>query len=134
MPDYPKEENMKKLTAFLLCLCMVFCLVSCGGEKTPYEIAKEELEKSNMSKSELSSSELAEFETRFSKLGLEKGISRACHFKSQTQYAYLVEFESAADAEIVYTKFSASQYDMAQSGNTVVYGKSAWIADIPFNR
>lgn len=125
---------MKKFVACLLCVCFALLFVSCGKEegKPPFDVAESTLEQSNMSKSEYSAAEIETFAKRFTKIGLEKGFSRVHHFRSQTQYAYLIEFESESDAEKFYTTVGKSKYDIARSKNVVVYGDSAWIADIPF--
>lgn len=125
---------MKKFLACFLCLALACLLVSCGKEKTPFDIAANTLAEANMSKTEYSDAEIRNFEERFAKMGLEKGFSKVCRFALQTQYAYLIEFESADDAAIFYSSIVSSDYDLAQSENVVVYGHSTMIGKIPFDR
>lgn len=132
--DY-RRITMRK-SAFLLsliCLFATFLLVSCGGNSESedgYVTACEALSKTSMGSTEYSAAEIDELEARFVKMALSGGFSRVNHFRSTSEYAYVIEFENPDDASVFFGKITGSNYDAKQLGDVVVYGKSDSIATI----
>ena len=123
--------SMKKMFALLLCVCVVFVMVSC--EKDPFDAAIDTLAESGMTGEEYSQEQIDEFEGRFTKMALENGFARVTHYRSQNQYAYIIEFESETDAQKFYDTVGTSNYDIVKSENVVVWGDSYWIGKIEFD-
>ena len=123
--------KMKKIIFLAMCFCIVIGLVSCKSD-SPFDTAINKLSESNMSKEEYTSQKIDDFENRFSKMELEGGFLKVTHFKSKTQYAYVIEFENESDAQKFYDTVGTSKYDVVKSGNVVVYGESNWIENIKF--
>ena len=122
---------MKKIFSFILLLLLVLEMVACGN-KTPFEIAESKLDESEMSKDEYSISEIANFESRFAKMELSGGFSKVYHYRSKTDYAYLIVFENEGDAKTFYEKIGTAKYNVVMSKDVVVYGESDWIDKIKF--
>ena len=91
----------------LICLFATFLLVSCGGNSESedgYVTACEALSKTSMGSTEYSAAEIDELEARFVKMALSGGFSRVNHFRSTSEYAYVIEFENPDDASVFFGK------------------------------
>lgn len=122
-----------KRSLCLLCLVfsVIFALCACGNA-SPFDVAKKALDSSEMSLSVYSESEIKAFEARFTKMSLDGGFNKVYHYKSKTEYAYLIEFENENDAIKFYDIVKSSRYDSAMLGAVVVYGKADCIEKINF--
>ncbi len=118
---------MKKLVAFVLLLVIGITCVSCGGSGDPYQSACDQLAKTSMGGTEYTQTQIDELEARFTKMNLSAGFSRVNHFRSTTEYAYVIEFENVDDAQIFFDRIGTGSYNVKKLGGVVVYGKSASI-------
>ena len=125
--DY-RRIKMRK-SAFLLsliCLFATFLLVSCGGNSESedgYVTACEALSKTSMGSTEYSAAEIDELEARFVKMALSGGFSRVNHFRSTSEYAYVIEFENPDDAIKAYTDLVCSR-NVVEADSTEVRNES----------
>ena len=127
---------MKKLIAILMLVACIVSVCACGGNENPSENKNPEgeknvyasvcsqLEKTSMGGTEYSQTQIYEFEARFTKMNLTSGFTKVNHFRSISEYAYVIEFENAADAQIFFDKIGAANYNVKKFDSVVVYGKS----------
>ena len=117
---------------FTIVLC-VTCLFSCGDRTSEgdapetvdyYESACEQLDKSSMGGTEYSDAQIDEFEQRFTKMNLEGGFTRVTHYRSTSEYAYVIEFENSADAKTFAERVASPKYKVKAYETVVVYGES----------
>ena len=121
---------MKRICAFVLFITVLFTLCACGGNDTYSSVCKQ-LEKTSMSGTEYSQTQIQQFESRFSKMNLEEGFSRVNHFRSKSQYAYVIEFENTNDAQVFFeTVGKTPTYNVKKLGSVVVYGESKSIDNL----
>ncbi len=122
---------MKKCLILLICISLILLSVSCGA-RTAFDIAEAKLDESVMSKEKCTQEEIDELESRFEKMDLEGGFKRVLLYRSETSFAYIIEFENASDAKLFGDTLSTSLYDISYSENVAVYGDSGWIKEIEF--
>ena len=141
---------MKKLFIFLSISLTLLLLTSCGynnptNDERPnnstseenathendqahnsvtYEEICSQLRKTSMGSTEYAQIKIDEFEQRFVKMNLSEGFKRVNHFRSQEEYAYVIEFENEEDAQIFYDTIGTSNYNIKKFDSVVVYGKS----------
>lgn len=118
---------MKKIISLFLLLLLAVSCISCGDsdvEKDDYTSVCSQLEKTSMSGTVYSQNQTEEFENRFEKMNLAAGFKKVNHFKSQTEYAYVIEFESVFDAQAFFENVSAAGYNVKRFNYVVVYGES----------
>ena len=124
---------MKKLILILTLVLSIFCLFSCGGDENEgdvnetvdhYKSACEQLDKSSMGGTEYTESQIDEFEKRFTKMNLSGGFTKVKHYRSMTEYAYVIEFENAEDAKIFAERVASPKYNVKAYDSVVVYGES----------
>ena len=118
---------MKKITSILLIALLLFSAVSCTGTdstKNDFTEVCNQLDKSSMGATEYSESQIDEFEKRFTKMGLEGGFTKVTHYRSTTEYAYVIEFENTADASIFAERVASPKYNVKKYESVVVYGES----------
>ena len=89
---------MKRIFAFALFIAVLLSLFACGNNEDIYASLCSQLDETSMSGTEYSQSEIDQLESRFAKMNLEGGFKRVNHFRSKTEYAYVIEFENSADA------------------------------------
>jgi len=121
---------MKKFIALVLLLVVGVMCVSCGGTDDPYQSACDQLSKTSMGGTEYTRSQIDELEARFTKMNLSEGFHRVNHFRSTTEYAYVIEFDNADDAQIFFDRIGTGNYNVKKLGGVVVYGKSASIDEL----
>lgn len=114
---------MRKLAVFLLLVMVVVACASCGGGDS-YASACAQLENTDMGGTEYTQAQIDELEARFVKMNLSAGFSRVNHFRSKTEYAYVIEFENADDAQVFFDRIGTGSYDVKKLDGVVVYGKS----------
>ena len=131
-----KENEMKKVISLVMVLLLVFTCVSCGNNndngdnngngdnKDTYASVCSQLEKTSMGGTEYSASQIDELEARFTKMNLTAGFSKVNHFRSTSEYAYVIEFENADDAQTFFDKIGTANYNAKKFDSVVVYGKS----------
>ena len=121
---------MKKTISLLLLVLIIVFVASCKKDDTPpeavdyYASACEQLNKSSMGATEYSESQIDEFENRFTKMNLEGGFTRVMHYRSTSEYAYVIEFELPADAKVFAERVSSPKYNVKSYERVVVYGES----------
>ena len=118
---------MKKIISlFLLIFLLAFC-ISCGDsdvEADDYTSVCSQLEKTSMSGTVYSQNQIEEFENRFEKMNLAAGFKKVNHFKTKTEYAYVIEFDSVFDAQTFFENISEAGYNDKRFNYVVVYGES----------
>ena len=127
-----KEDKMKKVFLCIIVLATLTFCVACGGNdsENAYSSICQQLEKTSMVGTEYSQSKIAEFETRFTSMNLTGGFSKVNHFRSTTEYVYVIEFENADDVSIFFDKISAANFAAKKFDSIVVYGESGSIDDL----
>lgn len=128
---------MKKIISLLMVLLLMFTCVSCGdnnengnnnsngdNSKDAYASVCSQLEKTSMGGTEYSASQIDELEARFTKMNLTAGFAKVNHFRSTSEYAYVIEFENADDAQTFFDKIGTANYNVKKFDSVVVYGKS----------
>ena len=127
---------MKKIFSLVMMLLLVFACVSCGdnnngdnngngdNSKEAYASVCSQLEKTSMGGTEYSASQIDELEARFTKMNLTAGFAKVNHFRSTSEYAYVIEFENAKDAQTFFNKIGTANYNVRKFDSVVVYGKS----------
>ena len=127
---------MKKIFSLVMMLLLVFACVSCGdnnngdnngngdNSKDAYASVCSQLEKTSMGGTEYSASQIDELEARFTKMNLTAGFAKVNHFRSTSEYAYVIEFENADDAQTFFDKIGTANYNVKKFDSVVVYGKS----------
>ena len=127
---------MKKIFSLVMMLLLVFACVSCGdnnngdnngngdNSKEAYASVCSQLEKTSMAGTEYSASQIDELEARFTKMNLTAGFAKVNHFRSTSEYAYVIEFENADDAQTFFDKIGTANYNVKKFDSVVVYGKS----------
>lgn len=122
---------MKKIFSLVMMLLLVFACVSCGdnnnnsdNSKDAYASVCSQLEKTSMGGTEYSASQIDELEARFAKMNLSAGFAKVNHFRSTSEYAYVIEFENADDAQTFFDKIGTANYNVKKFDSVVVYGKS----------
>ena len=108
----------------------IFSICACGGndnpgeEKDVYTSVCSQLEKTSMGGTEYSQTQIDELEARFTKMNLTAGFAKVNHFRSTSEYAYVIEFENAEDAQTFFNKIGTANYNVRKFDSVVVYGKS----------
>ena len=135
---------MKKLIAVLMLFAIILSCSSCNDnenrddstspnegqndiqeeEKDIYNSLCTQLKRTSMSGTEYSQEQIDEFEARFTKMNLTAGFAKVNHFRSTSEYAYVIEFENAADSQTFFDKIGTSNYNVKKFDSVVVYGKS----------
>ena len=121
---------MKKLIAIFMLVACIFSVCACGGndnpgeEKDVYTSVCSQLEKTSMGGTEYSQTQIDELEARFTKMNLTAGFAKVNHFRSTSEYAYVIEFENAEDAQTFFNKIGNANYNVRKFDSVVVYGKS----------
>lgn len=121
---------MKKLIAIFVFVACIFSICACGGndnpgeEKDAYASVCAQLEKTSLGGTEYSQTQIDELEARFTKMNLTAGFAKVNHFRSTSEYAYVIEFENAEDAQIFFDKIGTANYNVKKFDSVVVYGKS----------
>ena len=121
---------MKKLIAIFMLVACIFSVCACGGndnpgeEKDVYTSVCSQLEKTSMGGTEYSQTQIDELEARFTKMNLTSGFAKVNHFRSTSEYAYVIEFENAEDAQTFFNKIGTANYNVRKFDSVVVYGKS----------
>ena len=121
---------MKKLIAIFVFAACIFSICACGGndnpgeEKDVYTSVCSQLEKTSMGGTEYSQTQIDELEARFTKMNLTAGFAKVNHFRSTSEYAYVIEFENAEDAQTFFNKIGTANYNVRKFDSVVVYGKS----------
>ena len=121
---------MKKLIAIFVFVACIFSICACGGngnpgkEKDAYASVCAQLEKTSMGGTEYSQTQIDELEARFTKMNLTAGFAKVNHFRSTSEYAYVIEFENAEDAQIFFDKIGTANYNVKKFDSVVVYGKT----------
>ena len=121
---------MKKLIAIFVFVACIFSICSCGGngnpgkEKDAYASVCAQLKKTSMGGTEYSQTQIDELEARFTKMNLTAGFAKVNHFRSTSEYAYVIEFENAEDAQTFFNKIGTANYNVRKFDSVVVYGKS----------
>ena len=127
---------MKKLIAIFMLVACIFSVCACGDNEAPgennnpgeekdvYASVCSQLKKTSMGNTEYSQTQIDELEARFTKMNLTAGFTRVNHFRSTSEYAYVIEFENAEDAETFYSKIGTANYNAKKYDSVVVYGKS----------
>ena len=126
-------QSKKLITVFMLVAC-IFSVCACdrnnsSGQSTPeekdtYASVCAQLEKTSMGNTEYSQTQIDELEARFTKMNLTAGFAKVNHFRSTSEYAYVIEFENATDAQIFFEKIGTANYDVKIFDSVIVYGKS----------
>ena len=132
---------MKNFLLLTMLISVLFCFCACGSgmtntpnedptEKNPseqtatYASLCTQLEKTSMGSTVYSQTQIDEFEGRFTKMKLTAGFAKVNHFRSTTEYAYVIEFENVEDAQIFFDRISTANYNVKKFNSVVVYGKS----------
>lgn len=118
---------MKKILASILTILLLFACVSCGDNgntEDAYTSICSQLEKTSMRGTEYSQTQIDEFEARFKKMNLIGGFAKVNHFRSTSEYAYVIEFENSEDAQTFFDKIGTANYHAKKLDSVVVYGKS----------
>ena len=127
---------MKKLLAILMLVSCIFSICACGSnensgennnpgeEKDVYASVCSQLNKTSMGATEYSQTQIDELESRFTKMNLTAGFAKVNHFRSTSEYAYVIEFENAEDAQTFFDKIGTANYSVKKFDSVVVYGKS----------
>ena len=127
---------MKKLIAILMLVACIVSICACGGNENPgenknpeeekniYASVCSQLEKTSMGGTEYSQAQIDELEARFTKMNLTAGFAKVNHFRSTSEYAYVIEFENVEDAQIFFDKIGTANYNVKKIDSVVVYGKS----------
>ena len=124
---------MKKIVLILTSVLLILCIFSCGDRTSEgdasetvdyYESACEQLDKSSMGGTEYSDAQIDEFEKRFTKMNLEGGFTKVTHYRSTSEYAYVIEFENSADAKAFAERVASPKYNVKAYETVVVYGES----------
>ena len=128
---------MKKIFSLVMMLLLVFACVSCGdnnnngdnngngdNNEDAYASVCSQLEKTSMGGTEYSAAQIDELEARFTKMNLTAGFAKVNHFRSTSEYAYVIEFENADDAQTFFDKIGTANYNVKKFDSVVVYGKS----------
>ena len=126
---------MKKIIPVLLVTLLIFVTVSCGNSKNnnqnegrnDFAEACAQLDKSSMGATEYSETQIDEFEKRFTKMALEGGFTKVTHYRSTTDYAYVIEFENTSDAATFAERVASPKYNVKAYEKVVVYGESELI-------
>ena len=95
-----------------------------GEEKDIYSSVCSQLKKTSMGNTEYSQTQIDELEARFTKMNLTAGFAKVNHFRSTSEYAYVIEFENAEDAQTFFNKIGTSNYNVKKIDSVVIYGKS----------
>lgn len=121
---------MKSLITSFLVVLLLFTCVSCGNNAgsdnttDTYSSLCSQLTKTSMSGTEYSWSQIDGLEARFTKMNLTAGFTRVNHFRSTSEYAYVIEFENATDAQTFFDKIGTAKYNVKKFDSVVVYGVS----------
>ena len=121
---------MKKLRAIFMLVACIFSIYACGDKEKPaeekdvYALVCSQLEKTSMGSTEYSQTQIDDLEARFTKMNLTAGFAKVNHFKSTSEYAYVIEFENAEDAQTFFDKIGTANYNVKKFDSVVVYGKS----------
>lgn len=121
---------MKKLLAIFMLVACIFSIYACGDKEKPaeekdvYAWVCSQLEKTSMGSTEYSQTQIDDLEARFTKMNLTAGFAKVNHFKSTSEYAYVIEFENAEDAQTFFDKIGTANYNVKKFDSVVVYGKS----------
>ena len=121
---------MKKIFTSLLEFLLLFTFVSCGSNSEnvntvdAYDSLCSQLSKTSMGGTEYSSAQIDELEARFTKMNLTAGFAKVNHFRSTSEYAYVIKFENAEDAQSFFEKISTANYNVKKFDSIVVYGMS----------
>ena len=121
---------MKKILASILTVLLLFACVSCGDNgdngntEDAYTSVCSQLEKTSMGGTEYSQTQIDELEARFTKMNLTGGFAKVNHFRSTSEYAYVIEFENSEDAQTFFEKIGTANYNVKKFDSVVVYGKS----------
>ena len=127
---------MKKLIAIFMLVACIFFVCACGDNETPgennnpgeekdvYALVCSQLEKTSMGGTEYSQTQIDELEARFTKMNLTAGFAKVNHFRSTSEYAYVIKFENAEDAQTFFDKIGTANYNVKKFDSIVVYGKS----------
>ena len=127
---------MKKLLAIFMLVACIFSICACGSnensgennnpreEKDVYASVCSQLKKTSMGGTEYSQTQIDELEARFTKMNLTAGFAKVNHFRSTSEYAYVIKFENAEDAQTFFDKIGTANYNVKKFDSIVVYGKS----------
>ena len=127
---------MKKLLAFFMLVACIFSICACGSnensgennnpgeEKDVYASVCSQLKKTSMGGTEYSQTQIDELEARFTKMNLTAGFAKVSHFRSTSEYAYIIEFENEEDVQTFFDKIGTANYNVKKFDSVVVYGKS----------
>ena len=58
------------------------------------------------------------------KMNLIGGFAKVNHFRSTSEYAYVIEFENSEDGQTFFDKIGTANYHVKKLDSVVVYGKS----------
>ena len=123
---------MKKLFLCMLTLAILMSCVACGKGSTENTYASlcRQLEKTSMGGAEYTQTQIDEFENRFTNMNMAGGFTKVNHFRSTTEYVYVIEFENVDDASIFFNKITAANFDAKQFDSVVAYGDSGSIDEL----
>lgn len=152
------EIFMKKIITLILISLILSTLVSCSGNngtdnnadngsnandngtdnqdnseseiKDYYAHVCAQLNETSMGGTEYPQSQVDEFEKRFTKMNLTAGFKKVNHFRSKTEYAYVILFENADDAQIFFENITTGDYNVKKFDSVVIYGKSDSIENL----
>ena len=138
---------MKKLIATLMLFVIIFSCSACNygsshddsapsdesqndiqeEEKDIYDSICTQLKRTSMGATVYSQAQIDEFEVRFTKMNLTAGFAKVNHFRSTSEYAYVIVFENPEDAQTFFDKIGTANYNVKKFDSVVVYGKSSSI-------
>lgn len=123
---------MKKLVLCIITLVILVSCVGCGenGNENAYASVCRQLEKTSMGGTEYTQSQIDEFENRFTNMNMTGGFTKVHHFRSTTEYVYVIEFENADDVSIFFDKITAANFAAKKFDSVVAYGESNSIDDL----
>ena len=127
---------MQKLLSIFMLVACIFSICACGSnensgennnpgeEKDVYTSVCSQLKKTSMGGTEYSQTQIDELEARFTKMNLIAGFAKVNHFRSTSEYAYVIKFENEEDAQTFFDKIGTANYNVKKFDSIVVYGKS----------
>lgn len=127
---------MKKIFTSFLAFLLLFICVSCGNNSENvntvdvYDSLCSQLSQTSMSGTEYSAAQIDELEARFTKMNLSAGFAKVNHFRSTSEYAYVIKFENAEDAQSFFEKIGTAKYNVKKFDSIVVYGVSNSIDEL----
>ena len=98
-----------------------------------YANVVDQLKRSDMSASVYSEVQIDGLEQRFNKIGVADKMQKVTHFRSMTEYAYVILFSDIQTAEAFYERLSqpgSGIKDITKTDCVVIYGDSDDIAKI----